>query len=234
MLGTKAQLRSSHDRVRTQRAGSRSSRAGVKAGAESDLGSMAQRTIFNRRRVARARLESVSCVGGWRAIKIGRTWSWSGATRSFVMLNRYPYNNGHLLVAPRVHRGTLGELEGPDLLEPIETVQRMIAILDRMLQPQGYNIGLNQGKAAGAGLPGHLHWHIVPALGWRHEFHAHSGAHQGYCRKFARILRPTLRGIGSRPSVTRPNQELRSAAGERSASLPFLPRSTALPTGQKR
>jgi ATP adenylyltransferase len=83
-------------------------------------------------------------------------------TSSFVILNRYPYNNGHLLVAPRMHRGTLGELEGGDLLEPIETIQRMVAILDRMLQPQGYNIGLNQGHAAGAGLPGHLHWHIVP------------------------------------------------------------------------
>jgi ATP adenylyltransferase len=81
---------------------------------------------------------------------------------SFVILNRYPYNNGHLLVAPRVHRGTLGELEGPELFEPIETVRRMIAILDRMMRPQGYNVGLNQGKAAGAGLPGHLHWHIVP------------------------------------------------------------------------
>jgi len=81
---------------------------------------------------------------------------------SFVVLNRYPYNNGHLLVAPCVHRGTLGELEGAELLEPIETVRRMIAILDRMLRPGGYNIGLNQGRAAGAGLPGHLHWHIVP------------------------------------------------------------------------
>jgi ATP adenylyltransferase len=81
---------------------------------------------------------------------------------SVVMLNRYPYNNGHLLVAPRVHRGTLGELEGPDLVEPISVVRRMTLILDRMLRPHGYNIGLNQGKAAGAGLPGHLHWHIVP------------------------------------------------------------------------
>ena len=78
------------------------------------------------------------------------------------MLNRYPYNNGHLLVAPRLHRGTLGELEGPDLIEPVAVVRRMTAVLDRMLRPQGYNIGLNQGKAAGAGLPGHLHWHIVP------------------------------------------------------------------------
>jgi ATP adenylyltransferase len=61
-----------------------------------------------------------------------------------------------------VHRGTLGELEGLELLEPIDTVKRMMCILDRMLRPQGYNVGLNQGKAAGAGLPGHLHWHIVP------------------------------------------------------------------------
>jgi ATP adenylyltransferase len=83
-------------------------------------------------------------------------------TNSLVVLNRYPYNNGHLLVAPSLHRGTLAELEGPDLIEPIRTLRYMTTILDRMLRPQGYNIGLNQGKAAGAGLPGHLHWHIVP------------------------------------------------------------------------
>ncbi len=48
------------------------------------------------------------------------------------------------------------------MLEPIETIRKMTVILDRILRPQGYNIGLNQGKSAGAGLPGHLHWHIVP------------------------------------------------------------------------
>src|SRR5262249_37248549 len=63
---------------------------------------------------------------------------------------------------PNVHRGTLTELEGRDLLEPIETIRRMIALLERMFRPQGFNIGLNQGKAAGAGVPGHLHWHVVP------------------------------------------------------------------------
>jgi ATP adenylyltransferase len=84
------------------------------------------------------------------------------SSHAMVILNRFPYNNGHLLVAPCVHRGTLGELDGPELFEPIATVARMITVLDRMLQPQGYNVGLNQGKAAGAGLPGHLHWHIVP------------------------------------------------------------------------
>jgi len=81
---------------------------------------------------------------------------------SFVVLNRYPYNNAHLLVAPCVHRGSLAELSGAELLEPLETIRKMTAILDRMFQPEGYNIGLNQGKSAGAGLPGHLHWHIVP------------------------------------------------------------------------
>lgn len=81
---------------------------------------------------------------------------------SFVVLNRYPYNNGHLLVAPRSHVGSLGELEGAELTEPVETIQAMIGALDRLLGPQGYNVGLNQGRSAGAGLPGHLHWHVVP------------------------------------------------------------------------
>ena len=79
---------------------------------------------------------------------------WRGSN-SMVVLNRFPYNNGHLLVAPRVHRGSLADLTGPDLVEPIETIRWMIGILDRMLRPQGYNVGLNLGKAAGAGLPGH-------------------------------------------------------------------------------
>ncbi|WP_422931321.1 HIT family protein [Singulisphaera sp. PoT] len=86
----------------------------------------------------------------------------SRTPHSVVLLNRFPYNNGHLLVAPIVHRGTLGELTGSDLLEPIDTLRTMTAVLDRVLRPQGYNVGLNQGSASGAGLPGHLHWHIVP------------------------------------------------------------------------
>jgi len=86
---------------------------------------------------------------------------WRGS-HSVVFLNRFPYNNGHLLIAPVVHRGTLGELSGAELLEPIETLRTMMSVLDRMLRPQGYNVGLNQGKASGAGLPGHLHWHVVP------------------------------------------------------------------------
>ena len=84
---------------------------------------------------------------------IGQTF-WSGVVLiPLVVLNRYPYNNGHLLVAPRVHRGRLDELSGPDLLEPIETVRRMVGILDRMLRPQGYNVGLNRARPPGPACP---------------------------------------------------------------------------------
>jgi ATP adenylyltransferase len=81
---------------------------------------------------------------------------------SVVVLNRFPYNNGHLLVAPLAHKGRLDELEPAELLEVMETVRRMVRVLDGLMKPNGYNIGLNLGRAAGAGLPGHLHWHIVP------------------------------------------------------------------------
>jgi ATP adenylyltransferase len=82
--------------------------------------------------------------------------------RSVVVLNRFPYNNGHLLVAPLVHRGRLAELSAEDHADLMQTLQKMVAILEGLMQPQGFNIGLNLGQAAGAGLPGHLHWHLVP------------------------------------------------------------------------
>jgi ATP adenylyltransferase len=79
-----------------------------------------------------------------------------------VFLNRFPYNNGHLLVAPRLHKGGLEELVLEEMSESMCVLQRMILELNHLLQPDGYNIGLNLGCAAGAGLPGHLHWHVVP------------------------------------------------------------------------
>jgi ATP adenylyltransferase len=82
--------------------------------------------------------------------------------RSVVVLNRYPYNNGHLLVAPRAHKGRLDELTPDELLETQETLRRMVRALDELMRPDGYNVGLNLGRVAGAGLPGHLHWHVVP------------------------------------------------------------------------
>jgi ATP adenylyltransferase len=81
---------------------------------------------------------------------------------SLVVLNRYPYNNGHLLVAPRGHVARLEDLDEAVLLDTCRQLQRMTATLTKLLNPQGFNVGLNQGHVAGAGLPGHMHWHIVP------------------------------------------------------------------------
>ena len=81
---------------------------------------------------------------------------------SVVVLNKFPYNNGHLLVAPRVHKGRPDELEPEQLLDLQLVLRKMIGILEQRMNPDGFNVGLNLGKVAGAGLPGHLHWHIVP------------------------------------------------------------------------
>jgi ATP adenylyltransferase len=84
------------------------------------------------------------------------------SAHSVTVLNRYPYNNGHLLIAPRSHRGRLDELSNAEHLQLIDTIRRMVGLLEKLLRPEGFNIGLNLGRAAGAGLPGHLHWHVVP------------------------------------------------------------------------
>src|SRR5438270_1118478 len=81
---------------------------------------------------------------------------------SAVVLNRFPYNNGHLLVAPLAHKGQLSELANDELLDLQLVVRRMIDVLAEAMRPDGYNVGLNLGRVAGAGLPGHLHWHLVP------------------------------------------------------------------------
>jgi ATP adenylyltransferase len=83
-------------------------------------------------------------------------------THTVVTLNRFPYNNGHLLVAPLAHKATLEELSDEELLECMTVVRRMTVIIARELNADGFNVGLNLGQAAGAGLPGHLHWHVVP------------------------------------------------------------------------
>jgi ATP adenylyltransferase len=81
---------------------------------------------------------------------------------SIVMLNRYPYNNGHLLIAPRRHQPRLDSLTGDEHVDLMQLVAHACLILEQQLKAEGFNIGLNLGKVAGAGLPGHLHWHVVP------------------------------------------------------------------------
>jgi ATP adenylyltransferase len=81
---------------------------------------------------------------------------------SIVVTNRYPYANGHLLVAPLDHRAALGELADNVLLDLQQRIVIWCRRMTRSMQAQGFNVGLNLGAVAGAGVPGHLHWHIVP------------------------------------------------------------------------
>jgi ATP adenylyltransferase len=81
---------------------------------------------------------------------------------SLVITNRFPYSNGHLLVAPLDHQATLADL-GPEQLLDLQTrLVKWCGVMERSMQPHGFNIGLNVGHVAGAGVPGHLHWHVVP------------------------------------------------------------------------
>jgi len=86
---------------------------------------------------------------------------WRGHT-TFVMLNRYPYNNAHLMVVPQAHVASLHALDSAQRAELIESTAMCEDILQRALRPDGLNLGVNLGAAAGAGIAAHLHLHIVP------------------------------------------------------------------------
>jgi len=81
---------------------------------------------------------------------------------SMVMMNKYPYNNGHLLVAPVRHVAGLVDLDPDEMLELLTKVRQSTEILKELMNPEGFNVGLNLGRVAGAGVEDHLHFHIVP------------------------------------------------------------------------
>ena len=82
--------------------------------------------------------------------------------RCFVILNLFPYTNGHLMVAPYEHVATLPELDSETVAETMALAQRAMVVLDDAYHPHGYNAGLNQGRVAGAGYEDHIHLHVVP------------------------------------------------------------------------
>jgi ATP adenylyltransferase len=82
--------------------------------------------------------------------------------KSFVIMNRYPYTTGHLMVAPYRHVGRLIDLGEVECAEVIGLVRQCEAVLRRALNPDGFNVGVNIGRCAGAGFPGHVHFHVVP------------------------------------------------------------------------
>jgi ATP adenylyltransferase len=82
-----------------------------------------------------------------------------------VVMNKYPYNTGHLLIIPLKHVGNLWELEDSTNAALADWLKRSTAILKLVTGCQGFNLGLNQGAVAGAGIPDHLHWHVIPRWG---------------------------------------------------------------------
>lgn len=81
--------------------------------------------------------------------------------KTFTVMNLYPYNNGHLLIATNRHVGEIEDLTGEEMTELFKMTQGMVKAL-RAFKPEGFNVGANIGRVAGAGVPGHLHIHVVP------------------------------------------------------------------------
>lgn len=84
------------------------------------------------------------------------------ASASFIVMNLYPYNAGHLMVAPRRHVGTLGAATPEELAEMMTLARRLEDVLGQVYKPDGVNLGMNLGKSAGAGVADHIHLHVVP------------------------------------------------------------------------
>jgi ATP adenylyltransferase len=84
---------------------------------------------------------------------------------AFVIMNKYPYNNGHIMVAPYKHTGDFGELSEDEMLEISVILQRWQKVIKKAMKPEGFNIGMNLGRIAGAGFEDHLHYHLVPRWG---------------------------------------------------------------------
>jgi ATP adenylyltransferase len=83
-------------------------------------------------------------------------------THNFVMMNLYPYTTGHLLITPYRHESKLEALDPDTLLELMTLSQRSLVAIEAVLSPQGFNIGVNMGRVAGAGIEEHFHLHVVP------------------------------------------------------------------------
>jgi ATP adenylyltransferase len=90
--------------------------------------------------------------------------------RAFVILNRFPYTSGHLMVVPYEHLASLEELDGATRAEIMELATRAIRVLKAEYQPQGFNLGMNLGEIAGAGIASHVHMHVVPRWGGDSNF----------------------------------------------------------------
>ncbi len=108
---------------------------------------------------------------------------------TFVVLNRFPYTNGHLLIAHACHKGELSDLSDDELTDITRAIRDAVGILRTTVRAQGFNIGYNVGRCAGAGLPEHLHAHIVPRWSGDTNYMAVLGS--------ARVIPDSLDALGT-------------------------------------
>ena len=92
----------------------------------------------------------------------GRTHIVYRGEKNFIILNRFPYTSGHVMIVPFAHVAELADCEPATLGEMMQLAQRVQKALEKTYHPQGYNLGMNLGRAAGAGVTGHLHMHVLP------------------------------------------------------------------------
>lgn len=111
---------------------------------------------------------------------------------SVVLMNRFPYTNGHLLIAPKAHKAETEELTAVEKLDLMEQTDQAVRLLKRAVSAQGFNIGINLGRCAGAGLPGHLHQHVVPRWGGDVNFMSVVGHVQVVPEALAHLYRELL------------------------------------------
>jgi ATP adenylyltransferase len=128
---------------------------------------------------------------------------------AFVILNKYPYNNGHLMVVPLRHVGRLADAPRDVLVEMMDLTVRAEAVLRRVYRPTGINLGINLGRSAGAGIEGHLHLHLVPR--WDGDTNFMSVVHG--TRVIPEALRATWRRL--RPHLAAPGRRGAPRRGSR-------------------
>ena len=139
--------------------------------------------------------------------------------RAFVILNLFPYTTGHLLLAPNRHVAALGDLDPAESGELMELLQRGERVLDRAFGPQGFNVGANLGNVAGAGIPGHLHFHLVPRWKGDSNFMPVVGETRIIPQSLDQTWRALRRGWEATPAsgpAPRARRRARSSAAQRS------------------
>lgn len=113
-------------------------------------------------RAAGSRTEECFLCANPRAARDEETYILHRGTQGYILLNLYPYNTGHLMVASYAHTGDLSALDPEAARELWDLVGLAVQALTQTYQPEGFNVGMNLGRAAGAGAPDHLHFHVVP------------------------------------------------------------------------